>query len=311
MGKYYPLLLILLKSFNAIAYTFVSVLCLRRLLARRTQWGGYPHACLTMAFAIMFLASLSIEWVDTTLHRRFALLYIVGGTGGLLLRPLMFQVLYRSERLYLRGRRIWAALLAIYWLATLAAALVTLAALRGGYIDSPPLRNLGVAFDAYGALAVVGILIASRKRFGLLARGPRRWMVFQFLAWICLAFLEPRWQGYAVAIGIDTLTLSFVFTVTYYTERLTFFDVLVKKAAFVFSSLVLLTLYFVFVTPWIWAMHLRGWIGTLVWSLSVWPIVLWAPWGQRKVSRWVDRLWLGRRYAPSAEASCAGWPNNA
>ncbi len=304
MGIYYPLLLILLKSFNAIAYTFVSVLCLRRLFARKTQWGGYPYACLMMAFAIMFLAALSEEWVETTLHRRFALLYFAGGTGSLLIRPLMFQVLYRSERLYLRGRRVWAALLASYWPVTLAMALGSLAAYRRGYIERVPvpLRNLMFAFDAYCALAVVGVLIASRKRFGLLARGPRRWMVFLYLAWMCLAFLEPRWQGYSVAIGIDTITLSFVFTVTYYTERLTFFDVLVKRAAFVFSSLLLLTVYFVFVTPWIWALHLRGWIGTLVWSLSVWPIVLWAPWGQRKLSRWVDRLWLGRRFSP-AEAT--------
>jgi hypothetical protein len=304
MSIYYPLLLILLKSFNAIAYTFVSVLCLRRLVGRKTQWGGYPYACLMMAFAIMFLGALSAEWVETTLHRRFVALYVAAGTGSLLIRPLMFQVLYQSERAYLRGRRVWVTLLAIYWPLTLAMALAALTALRAGYFERvpAPLRNLMVAFDAYGALAVVGILIASRSRFGLLARGPRRWMVFQFLAWICLAYLEPRWKGYAVAIGIDTLTLSFVFIVTYYTERLTFFDVLVKKAAFVFSSLLLLTVYFVFVTPWIWALHLRGWIGTLVWSLSVWPIVLWAPWGQRKLSRWVDRLWLGRRYAP-AEAT--------
>jgi hypothetical protein len=302
MAIYYPLLLLLLKSFNAIAYTFVSVLCLRRLFARRTQWGGYPYACLMMAFAIMFLTNLGEEWVETTLHRRFVPMDIAGAIGGLLIRPLMFQVLYQSERLYLRGRRVWAALLAIYWPITLAFALAALAAYRGGYVDSLPLLNLSVAFDAYCALAVVGILITSRKRFGLLARGPRRWMVCLFLAWICLAFLEPRWRGYAVAIGIDTITLVFVFMVTYYTERLTFFDVLVKKAAFIFSSLLLLTLYFAFVTPLIWAMHLRDWIGTLVWALSVWPIMLWAPWGQRRLSLWVDRLWLGRRFSPGEAA---------
>jgi hypothetical protein len=251
-----------------------------------------------MAFAIMFLAGLSEEWVETTLHRRFAPMDVAGAIGSILVRPLMFQVLYQSERLYLRGRRIWAALLAIYWPVTLAFALGALAAYRAGHIDSLPLLNLSVAFDAYCALAVVGVLIASRKRFGLLARGPRRWLVCLFLAWICLAFLEPRWRGYAIAIGIDIITLAFVFIITYYTERLTFFDVLVKRAAFVFSSLLLLTLYFAFVTPFVWAMHLRGWIGTLVWALSVWPIVLWAPWGQRRLSLWVDRLWLGRRFSP-------------
>ena len=41
MGVYYPLLLLLLRCFNAIAYTFVSVLCLRRLRARM-QRGARP-----------------------------------------------------------------------------------------------------------------------------------------------------------------------------------------------------------------------------------------------------------------------------
>jgi hypothetical protein len=298
MAIYYPLLLLLLKSFNAIAYTFVSVLCLRRLRARKAQWGGYGYASLMMAFAVMFLVVLAQEWVATTLHRRFVLLDVVGGIASLLVRPLVVHVLYHSERLRLRGRRVWAALLAVCWPLTLAIGVVALVAYHGGYEDTRPFQNLYFAFDAYCALGVIGILIASRNRFGLFARGPRRWLVLLFLAWICLAALEPRWQGLAVAIGIDTVTLAFVFIVTYYTEPMVFFDVLVKKAAFVFSSLLLLTLYFAFVTPLIWAMHLRGWIGTLVWALSVWPIVLWAPWGSRKLSRWVDRLWLGRRFSP-------------
>jgi len=300
MGIYYPLLLLLLKSFNAIAYTFVSILCLRRLLARKAQWGGYGYVCLVMAFAVMFLDVLAQEWAVSTLHRGFAALDLVDGITALLLPPLVFHVFYYSERLHLRGRRVWATLLALYWPMTLAMALSTLAAFRSGRPGS--LQRLALAFDVYCAFCVIGMLIASRNRLGLLARRPRRWLTILLLAWICLAALEPRSRGPAVAIGIDTCTLAFVFIVTYYTERLTFFDVLVKKAVFVFSSLLLLTLYFAFVTQWIWAMKLRGWIGTLVWALSVWPIVLWAPWGQRMLSLWVDRLWLGRRFSP-AEAT--------
>jgi len=304
VGMYYPLLLILLKCFNAIAYTFVSVLSLRRLRARKAQWGGYGYACLVMSIAAMFLSGLAQEWAVTTLHRRFALLDFVDGLATLLAPPLVFHVLYHSERLQLRGRRVWATLLALCWPITAAVAIAAVAEYRVGHERS--LWQLSVAFDAYCALCAIGILVASRNRLGLFARGPRRWLVLLFLAWICLAALEPRWQGravaFAVAIGIDICSLAFVFIVTYYTERLTFFDVLVKKAAFVFASLLLLTLYFAFVTPLIWAMQLRGWIGTLVWALSVWPIVLCAPWGQRKLSYWVDRLWLGRRFSP-AEAT--------
>jgi hypothetical protein len=111
VGMYYPLLLLLLRCFNAIAYTFVSVLCLRRLRARKAQWGGYGYACLVMAIAAMFLSGLAQEWAITTLHRRFALLDFVDGFTTLLAPPLVFHVLYHSERLHCApgasGRRYW------------------------------------------------------------------------------------------------------------------------------------------------------------------------------------------------------------
>jgi GAF domain-containing protein len=302
VGIYYSLLLLLLVCFNAIAYTFVSVLCLRRLRAQKTQWGGYGYACLVMTIAAMFLGGLAQDLAIATLHRRFALFDFVDGFTSLLAPPLVFHVLYHSERLHLRARRVWAALLAICWPAALVLAIVLLAPGRG--IDRSRLlhQNLYLAFAAYCVFCAIGVLIASRGHLGLFARHPRRWLMLLFLAWLCLAALESQLKGQAIAFGMDTSALAFVFIVTYYTERLTFFDVLVKKAAFVFLSLLLLTLHFAFVTPLIWAMQLRGWIGLLVWALSVWPIVLCAPWGQRKLSLWVDRLWLGRRFSP-AEAT--------
>jgi GAF domain-containing protein len=302
MGVYYPLLLLLLRCFNAIAYTFVSVLCLRRLRARKAQWGGYGYACLVMAIAAMFLSGLAQEWAITTLHRRFALLDFVDGFTTILGPPLVFHVLYHSERLHLRARRVWATLLAVCWPAAVVLVIVFLGAGRVSSRSRLLSENLYLAFAAYCVFCVISILIASRGHLGLFAHRPRRWLMMLFLAWLCLAALEPQSKTPAVAFGIDASALAFVFIVTYYTERLTFFDVLVKKAAFVFSSLLLLTLYFAFVTQRIWAMNLRGWIGTLIWALSVWPIVLWAPWGQRQLSLWVDRLWLGRRFSP-AEAT--------
>jgi len=302
VGMYYPLLLLLLRCFNAIAYTFVSVLCLRRLRARKAQWGGYGYACLVMSIAAMFLSGLAQEWAITTLHRRFALLDFLDGFTTILAPALVFHVLYHSERLRLRARRVWATLLAICWPAALALMFAVLAADRGDSLSRLLSKNLYLAFAAYCVFCAVGILIASRDHLGLLTRRPRRWLMLLFLGWICLAALGPLANASLVDFGMDACALAFVSIVTYYTERLTFFDVLVKKAAFVFASLLLLTLYFTFVTPLIWAMHLRGWIGTVVWALSVWPIVLLAPWGQRKLSRWVDRLWLGRRFSP-AEAT--------
>jgi signal transduction histidine kinase len=197
---------------------------------------------------------------------------------------------------------VWATLLALCWPAAVALVIIFLGVGRGGDPSRLMHQSLYRAFAAYCVLCIIGMLIASRRHLGLFASRPRRWLMLLFLGWLCLTVLEPRLKGPVIAFGLDTCALAFVFIVTYYTERLTFFDVLVKRAAFVFSSLLLLTLYFQFVTPFLWAMHLRGWITPLVWALSVWPIVLLAPWGQRKLSRWVDRLWLGRRFSP-AEAT--------
>jgi signal transduction histidine kinase len=98
------------------------------------------------------------------------------------------------------------------------------------------------------------------------------------------------------------LPLCFAFVVTYYVERPTFFDVLIKKGAFTFCSLILLAAYFLLLAP----LLLRLWWGTrtavLAWALLVLPIVLLAPWGQRELSAWLDRLFLGRRYLPAQAA---------
>jgi two-component sensor histidine kinase len=130
-------------------------------------------------------------------------------------------------------------------------------------------------------------------------RNQRNRILLVVAAWGC-AVLAWRLLGNDSWIEPikDACPLAFVFVVTYYVERYTFFDVLIKKAAFIFTSLFLLTLYMTFVTPWMWSLPLRGWIGSLIWGFSIWPIVLLAPWGQRKLSVWLDRNWLGRRFLP-------------
>jgi signal transduction histidine kinase len=100
--------------------------------------------------------------------------------------------------------------------------------------------------------------------------------------------------------------LCFLLVVTYYVERFTFFDVLIKKGAFGFCAYLLITLYFVFVPPWLlpWTTRVfrNNWFGTLIWAASIWPAAMAAPWGHRKLSTWLDRRCLGRRFT-HAEAA--------
>jgi signal transduction histidine kinase len=148
-----------------------------------------------------------------------------------------------------------------------------------------------------GSLAV---LCTTRRPYqNLRDRNQRRGMLLLVIVWGCIAVLCMLWGNESwIEPFRDACPLAFIFMVTYHVERYTFFDVLIKKATFFYSSLLLLTLYMVFVTPWMWSLPLRGWIGSLIWGLSVWPIVLLAPWGQRKLSAWLDRIWLGRRFLP-------------
>jgi len=92
----------------------------------------------------------------------------------------------------------------------------------------------------------------------------------------------------------DLCPLIFIFIVTYYVERLAFFDVLIKKGVVTFISFSLLAMYFTWVGPWMMSFRLS----IVVWALSACPIVLIHPWLYRVISAWLDRLWLGRRFSP-------------
>ena len=298
MGIYYPLLLLLLRSFSAIALVLAWALCLRRGRGQRTRWGGYAYSALLGIWAALYLNLLVEEWTGVTLRRELPLLLVINCVASQSIAPLVFQVFYHNERLHLSRRRLWQALLAISWAVSMAVALLGIAYLQGMF--RIPLTGGWPMLPAVGLASVgcVGVLCSSRAPWTL-DRKLRRWTVSLLCAWVGIVAIwtlsDARW---AEALK-DACPFCLVFLVTWHTERLTFFDVLLKKAAFGSFSLLLLTLYMAFVTPYIWALHMSGWISTLFWALSVWPMLLLAPWGYRKLSAWLDRKWLGRRYSPA------------
>jgi anti-sigma regulatory factor (Ser/Thr protein kinase) len=140
-----------------------------------------------------------------------------------------------------------------------------------------------------------GVLCASRRLgHGSIERRQRRWVLALFAAWFLVVLLWRLTESPWIVLLKDACPLVFVFLVTYHVERIAFFDVLIKKGVVAFFSLSLLAVYFTWPAPWM--DHYR--LGVLVWVLSAWPIVLVNPWLQRRVSAWIDRLWLGRRFTP-------------
>jgi len=82
----------------------------------------------------MFLSGLAQEWAVTTLHADLHC-WISLTTCHLGLRPpLVFQRLIPTVSGWqLRGRRVWATLLALCWPITAAVAIAAVAAYRGGH----------------------------------------------------------------------------------------------------------------------------------------------------------------------------------
>jgi len=301
---YYPLVEMLLCSFNAIVFTLLSFLCLRDFRGRRTQWGGYIYPSILVVFAVLFVVHLGTEVVIGLLGRRLLALDIPEVTVNYFIPPLVVHLFYHSEREHLKTSGFWRISVVAFYVVSFVWCVAAVNAVGGFWRAGWPGWPVSViAFRSLmvGTAAWCGLLFwASRhSNRSQLAMSQRRWLLGLFGAWICVfiieAFLPFGWN----ALFEKFLPLGFLFVITYHVERSTFFDILIKRGAFVFASFFLLTMYFVFVPPLLMRLQFVTWIGSLVWALSVWPIVLLAPWGHRKVSAWLDRLWLGRRFSPA------------
>jgi len=301
--RYLPLLLNLLRAFNAISFVLVAILHFRERRQPRSIWGGGAYRALVVALAVLYLDVLGEELAQATLGRSGSFLLLIDDLLSMLLPAMVFHTYYCGERPYLRAHGVWRAVLAAAYISGLIAGIGGAGVVTGLWHTRIPKAAFGMPSITCAVLGVVGLLWASRR----LASDPRernhrRWVLGLSVAWGVVALAQELHWTIGVGIVLNSAPLIFLFIVTYYVERFTFFDVLLKKAAFAFASLLSLTLYFVFVTPFIWALRLHGWFGPVVWGVSVWPIILLAPWGHRTVSRWLDRLWLGRRFSP-AQAS--------
>ncbi len=304
---YYPLLEMLLCSFNAILFTLLSFLCLRDFRGRRTQWGGYIYPSILVVFAVLFLIHLATEVVIGLLGRRLFVLDVPEVAVNYLIPPLVVNLFYRSGKERLAASRGWYVSVVAFYLVSLlfgAGALNGVVGFwRGGWPGWPVMV---IAFRALmvGTAAWCGLLVwvSHRSNRDLLGPSQRRWLLTLFGAWISIFLFEGLLPADGGSVLEKFLPLGFLFVITYYVERSTFFDILIKKGSFVFASFFLLTLYFVLVPPALERVRFFTWIGILVWAFSVWPIVLLAPWGHRKLSAWLDHLWLGRRFSP-AEAT--------
>lgn len=301
---YYPLLEIMVCAFNVVLFVLLSYYCIRDYRNRKTKWGGYLYAWVVVLCAILFTANLANDFATEFAHRRFYVFDYFEIVPKYFVPPLMMHLFYRNEKDYLRFKTPWIITITMLYAAALIFALAEIN--TGVWHCCPGWPGWGVVRPLFRTLMMAA---AAGSGCILWTRGPvtdgrldekrRQWLMYLCFAW-ALTFLTGMFLPES-ANGIleKVIPLCFVFVITYYVERFTFFDVVIKKGSFVFASLFLLALYFVTAPPVLLWLGMRTWIGTLVWSLSVWPIVLLAPWGHRVLSEWVDHRLLGRRFTPA------------
>ncbi len=310
LARYYPLIAytplieLLVCAFNAILFVLVSFYCVRDYRRRGTQWGAYIYAYVVVLCALLFIGHLGNDFATELAHHRYGFFDVLEIGSKYLIAPLVFHLFYRDERDYLPARRIWpVGLVILYGAAILSGAAelnIGVIGFSQGWPGWSVVRLLFRGLMIGAATGSAAILWMSRSPGATALHQKRRhWLMYACWAWAATfvvgAFLPEQWDS---ILG-KVVPLGFIFMITYYVERFTFFDLLIKRGAFIFASLLLLCVYFVAVPPLLLRLGFRTWVGTLVWAMSVWPMALIAPWGQRRLSLWVDRRFLGRAFSPA------------
>jgi len=290
------LFLSLVWSLDAISYVLMSIFCIRNYRVRRTQWGGAAYCALIVNFALVYVNLLTEEAVRIATGHTLAVFSAIDLLASVMAAVLLFHTFYNGEREYLPGPRIWKAFVWLSYAIAIATAVGGLGFFMGVFSHLPiPARFWIPPPLAGGAIGAIGVLCASRRpASGPAERRQRRWVVGFCIAWASTAMLWLTTNAPVFFLPKDLCPLIFVFIVTYYVERLAFFDVLIKKGVVTFISFSLLAMYFTWVGPWM----MRFQLSIVVWALSACPIVLIHPWLSRVISAWLDRLWLGRRFSP-------------
>jgi len=301
---YYPLVEIMVCAFNVVLFALLSFYCIRDYRRQKTEWGGYIYAYLVVVCGLLFVAHLANDFAAEFVWHRYRIFDFFEITAKYLIPPLVLHLFFRNEEQHLQRLALWRISVGVLYTMAAAFALPEMnIGVFGWFHAWPGWRVARPLFRALMTVAAVssGLVLwtAHPRNASLLYQRRRRWLIYVCGAWAAVfafgEFLPERIDS----ILTKVIPLCFVYVITYYVERFTFFDIVIKKGTFVFASLFLFALYFVTAPPLIAKLGLHTWVGTLVWSLSLWPIALLAPWGHRALSSWVDHHFLGRRFSPA------------
>src|SRR5215472_1631273 len=265
-------------TFGALAFSTLALFYWRQW--RQVGRGGvFP--VFTLLCAVAFLLNLA-QQADSRLVWLTPVLDLVTG----FMPALLVLLVQQEERV--GPPRLAPALYvgsAVVALAVIAADLSLLPGTWGDRLESLPGAVLGSA--AAGALAMQAV---SRRRPEGAERRYRSWMrvLLALLAASCAASIVL--SNPAFTLLPDYLLLAIFCVTLYYKERLTFFDLFLKRGAFFAVGLIAFA---------VWTAYLAR--PSLVDQILFVTLWLAAPWFYRRLAATIDRVWLRRRFT-TAEA---------
>jgi Histidine kinase/GHKL domain len=130
----------------------------------------------------------------------------------------------------------------------------------------------------------------------------RNVMIFLFIAlsgiFVALIFMQE--QGLLMAL-LERITqaspLYFFVAAIYYENRFEFYDLVVKRAVVLLSSIFVLGVYFTLALPSLESLPAGG-ARPWLFAVALVPIAMVMPVLVARLERWLDRIWLGREFTP-------------
>jgi len=260
-----------------------------RLLKGRTRHSVLPAFSLVCAaaFAVNLLMTLVRDQDSPWASGLIVALSLLTG----LFPPMLFQLVYETERPGLASRGLWGWTLALFYAVSgslsLTNGLEQAELVHMGWSEwlerAPPLM-----LACAGGLGFLAQL-HSRRTMNRQERRFRAWSRL-FLALIILSASLNLWTSDPFArASPDYLILGFFSLTLYFRAPLTFFDLLIKRGSFFALALAVLTL----------CLTLAPVAGDpFLSALLLTPLLLAAPRIYEWIDRLIDRAFLGRRYTP-------------
>ena len=276
---------LLLDSFSAISFTLMAVLCLRDHCRDRGGWYGPVYTATALVCAVRFVLRVAAGLLLFAYGRVPEPVATAGHLAMCLIPALLLHLLCRRERGHLPWPAAWQGLvLALYG--------------AGAMLGMLRLADDWMLLAPAGAAACALLALSQRPLAGPLERAQRRWLLALCGALALIFVLRMTTSSIWLLLVIDALPLGFIFVITWYVERFTFFDVLMKRGAVAFLALALVSIYFFAIAPRMVPLRLSF----LGWGLTLWPVMLAYPWMSERIAAWIDRRWLGRRFSPAEAA---------